>query len=242
MISSEDLRNQDNVDWVLEYADYRASLEGGSFNTVIANVDQLYDQFAYGVDRHFIAFRNFGYWTKENYTKPEFMFIIGKGREYRENRTEEQVQNNVDSYVPTWGNPGSDNMILATDELPVPIYPIGRLAAKNAEEVKEYLDKVRTHDENLKLPQTIEDRHWQKQVLHLSGGDATLQEVLANNLRVMEDTLENNMFGADVTTFYKKSVEAIEESTSDQIFNLINNGLSIITFFGHSSVDQHRDE
>jgi len=202
----------------------------------VANVDQLYDQFAYGIERHFIAFRNFGYWTKENYTEPKFMFIIGKGREYRDNRTKEQIEANNDAYIPTWGNPGSDNMILATDELPLPIYPIGRLAAKNAQEVKEYLDKIRDHDENLLLPQSIEDRQWQKKVLHLSGGDATLQEILANNLRVMADTLSNNMFGADVTTFYKKSVEAIEESTSDKIFNLINNGLSIITFFGHSSV------
>ena len=36
------------------------------YRVVIADVDQLYDQFAYGVERHFIAFRNFGYWTKEN--------------------------------------------------------------------------------------------------------------------------------------------------------------------------------
>jgi len=236
MISSEDLRNQDNVDWVQEYADYRASETGGSYIPVIANVDQLYDQFAYGIDRHFIAFRNFGYWSKENFTKPEFMFIIGKGREYRENRTYDQIENNIDAYVPTWGNPGSDNMILATDEIPLPIFPIGRLAAKNAREVEEYLDKIKQHDQNLHIPQTIEDRQWQKKVLHLSGGDATLQEALAANLGVMEDTLTNNIFGADVTTFYKKSIEAIGESTSDAIFNLINNGLSVITFFGHSSV------
>lgn len=236
MISNEELRNQDNTDWVQEYADYRASNLGGSYVPVIANVDQLYDQYAYGIDRHFIAFRNFGYWTKKNYTNPEFMFIIGKGREYSVNRTQEQIENNVDAFIPTWGNPGSDNMILASDTLPLPIYPIGRLAAKNAEEIKEYLDKVKVHDENLGLPQTIEDRLWQKKVLHLSGGDAKLQEILAKNLEVMGDTLTNNDFGADVTTFYKKSIEAIEVATSDQIFNLINNGLSIITFFGHSSV------
>jgi hypothetical protein len=236
LISNADLRKQDATDWVEEYAKYRESQEGGSFNPVIANVDQLYDQFAYGVNRHFIAFRNFGYWTQKNYTKPEFMFIIGKGREYRENRLESQIQENVDAYVPTWGNPGSDNMILSTNELPLPIYPIGRLAAKNAQEVKEYLEKVIEHDENLNNPQTIEDRLWQKRVLHLSGGDASLQETLANNLAIMEDTLENNAFGAEVTTYYKKSIEAIEVATSDRIFKLINDGISIITFFGHSSV------
>ena len=66
LISSKEIRDQDATDWVQEYANYRASEVGGSFIPVVANVDQLYDQFAYGVDRHFIAFRNFGYWTKEN--------------------------------------------------------------------------------------------------------------------------------------------------------------------------------
>lgn len=236
IISNEDLRSQESTDWVQEYADYRASMAGGEYTPLIANVDQLYDQYAYGIERHFIALRNFGFWTVENYSQPKFMFIIGKGREYRSNRTPEQIAENYDSYVPTWGNPGSDNMILSSDEIPLAIFPIGRLAAKNAQEIKEYLEKIQTHENNLNLPQTIEDRLWQKKVLHLSGGDATLQEVLANNLAVMADTLTNNKFGADVTTFYKKSVEAIEESTSDQIFHLINNGLSVITFFGHSSV------
>lgn len=236
MITNAALRNQGGTDWVQEYANYRATEKGGSFVPVIANVDQLYDQFAYGVERHFIAFRNFGYWAKENYLKPEFMFIIGKGREYRENRTYEQIQGNEDAFVPTWGNPGSDNMILSRNDLPLPIYPVGRLAAKNSQEIQEYLDKVKEHDENLLIPQTIADRQWQKRVLHLSGGDATLQEILANNLAIMEDTIENNGFGAEVTTYYKKSIEAIEVATSEQIFNLINNGISIITFFGHSSV------
>jgi len=238
IISNALLRNQGGTDWVQEYADYRASITGGSFNPLIANVDQLYDQFAYGIDRHFIAFRNFGFWTKENFTDPQFMFIIGKGREYRANRTEEQIAENLDAFVPTWGNPASDNLILSNDEIPLPIYPIGRLAAKNATEIKEYLEKVKEHDENMKLPQTVEDRLWQKRVLHLSGGDQTLQEVLARNLDVMEDTLTNNKFGAEVTTFYKRSIEAIEVTTSERIFDLINSGVSIITFFGHSSVGQ----
>ncbi|MDF1694534.1 MAG: C25 family cysteine peptidase [Saprospiraceae bacterium] len=236
LITSKDLRSDGSVDWVQEYADYRASETGGSFRPVIADVDQLYDQFAFGVDRHFIAFRNFGYWAKKNYTQPEFMFIIGKGREYRENRFEEQVESNIDAFIPPWGNPGSDNMILASDTFPLPIFPIGRLAAKNAKEIEYYLDKVKVHEGNINIPQNIEDKHWQKKVLHLSGGDVTLQEVIANSLRVMEDTLENNYFGADVTTFYKKSVETIETPISNQIFDLINDGLSIITFFGHSSV------
>ena len=42
----------------------------------------------------------------------------------------------------------SDNMILSTEERAVPIFPIGRFAAKNEQEIKDYLEKVMQHDQN----------------------------------------------------------------------------------------------
>lgn len=237
LLSSTKLRNEGNVDWIQEYADYRASEDGGGYSPVVLDIEQLYDQFAYGVDRHFISMRNYGFWAKENYDEPKFMFIIGKGREYTRTRSEYLMSSVTEYYVPTWGFPASDNLILSDNEIPVPIFPIGRLAAKNATEVEEYLQKVIDYDRNKNNPSTIEDRLWQKRVLHLSGGDDVgLQEALARNLDQMGDTLTNNLYGAEVTTFYKRSLEAIEIATSEKIFELINDGLGLITFFGHSSV------
>ncbi len=236
MISSEGLRNQDNIDWVQEYADYRSSMTGGGLVTSLVDVEQLYDQFAYGIDRHFISMKNYVHWAAKNYDDPKFLFIIGKGIEYPGVRRDSSLQKAIDFQVPTWGNPGSDNILMTTKNSPVPIFPIGRLAAGNSDDVRNYLDKVKDHEQNVNNPSTIEDRRWQKNVLHLSGGSSNIQDALFNSLEIMRDTIENNMFGANVKTFKKKSTEPIEDATSELIFDEIKNGLSIITFFGHASV------
>ena len=235
MISSEGLRNQDNIDWVQEYADYRSSMTGGGLVTSLVDVEQLYDQFAYGVDRHFISLKNYVHWTAKNYDDPKFLFIIGKGIEYPNIRKDSSIQEATNFQVPTWGNPGSDNILMTTKDSPVPIFPIGRLAAGTSYDVRNYLDKVRDHEQNVNNPSTIKDRSWQKEVLHLSGGGSTLGENLFIFLEEMRDTLENNKYGANVSTFRKESTDAIEFATDDLIFENINNGVSLITFFGHAS-------
>lgn len=236
MISSEVLRNQDNVDWVQEYANYRSSMAGGGLVTSLVNVEQLYDQFAYGVDRHFISLRNYVHWAAKQYDDPKFLFIVGKGIEYPKIRIDSVVQEAIEFQVPTWGSPGSDNILMTTKDSPVPIFPIGRLAAGNSDDVRNYLDKVKDHEQNVNNPSTIEDRRWQKNVLHLSGGVSTLGENLFIYLEEMRDTIENNMYGGNVSTFRKESTDAIEFATDDLIFEDINNGVSLITFFGHASV------
>ena len=236
MISSQGLRNQGSIDWVQEYADYRGSMIGGGHVTSLVNIDQLYDQFAYGVDRHFICMKNYVHWTEATYDDPKFLFIVGKGIEYPKIRIDSVYQTETEFQVPTWGNPGSDNLLMATKDSTVPIFPVGRLAAGDFNDVKNYLDKVKDHDLNVNNPSTIEGRKWQKNMLHLSGGDNLIQEGLFNNLEVMRDTIENNMYGAEVKTFRKKSTDPIEDATSEVIFEEIKNGVSIITFFGHASV------
>ena len=44
------------------------------------------------------------------------------------------------------------------------------------------------------------------------------------------------MFGAEVSTFRKTSTDNLQSADSEAILNLINSGVSIITFFGHSAV------
>ena len=234
MITSKALRNQDNIDWVQEYANYRESMTGGGLVTSIVDIDQLYDQFAYGVNRHFISMKNYIHWADATYDEPKFLFIVGKGIEYPKIRID-SIAESSEFQVPTWGNPGSDNLLMATKDSSVPIFPIGRLAAGDYNDVKVYLEKVKDHEFNVNNPSTIEDRSWQKNVLHLSGGGETLGENLFIFLEEMRDTLEHNMFGANVNTFRKQSTDAIEFATDDLIFKDINNGVSLVTFFGHAS-------
>jgi len=228
------------TNWVQEYANYRSSSEEGSYSTIIVEIQQLYDQFAYGVQRHPISIRNFGHFVEKFWENPEFVFIIGKGREYIGIRKEEDLNNPQDLpvLVPTFGFPGSDNLLLGSNTSAPPVIPIGRLAATVPKEVDIYLRKVKGFESNTDLPQTIEARAWMKHVIHLGGGSGPGEQALIkSNLSAMEDVIENNQFGGEVSSFFKSSSDPVQISTSDLIFDRINKGVSIITFFGHSGAN-----
>ena len=240
ILTSERLMNDPEnggMDWIQEYADYRSSEQGGGFTTFVASSEELYDQFAYGVERHAIAVRNYLHYVQE-LAAPQFAFIIGKGREYFSSRTNEDFEelHNQQFYVPTFGNPGSDNLLASSNTTFTPVIPIGRLAARTPVQVKEYLDKIVLHESSDNESQTIDDQLWKKRIIHLSGGDANIQQILFTYLSNMANVISNNSFGADVITFRKFSSDPIQTSTSTEILNLINSGTSIITFFGHSAV------
>ena len=224
---------------VEEYAAYRQSTDGGAYSTVIVDINQLYDQFAYGVDRHYISIRNFGHYISKNWSSPEYFFIVGKGIETDKMRTADKVAEYKDHlfYVPTFGNPGADNLLLSDNYTSAPVIPLGRIAASTPTEIEIYLDKVKAFEANKNLPQTIEEKYWMKKILHLGGGDPAIQGTIRRNLEYLEEIIESSTFGGDVTAFYKESTDAIEVSRAEQLFELINDGLSIITFYGHSGVN-----
>lgn len=226
---------------VQEYADYRASLDGGSFNPIIVEVEQLYEQFSWGIERHPFAVRNFALYIKKSWANPKYFFIIGKGREYPSYRTAAGLQSalNFGFYVPTYSFPGSDNLLLAGTDGFTPVIPIGRIAAKSANEIWIYLNKVKEFEQNKSLPQTIADKAWMKNNLHLGGGNGAIlseQLQIRSNLENMAKIAKNGKMGSFTKGYYKTSTDPIQQPRTEEIFEYINNGLSLITFFGHSSV------
>ncbi len=243
IISNSSLSNdpQSGTNWVEEYSNYRNSPAGRSFNSVVVDVNQLYDQFGYGINRHQISIRNFGHFLKKEWTDPEYLFIIGKGRPYDQIRTESNLNEAITNktfHVPTFGaKTGGDNLFLATNDTDYPIYSIGRLAAKDGNDVRIYLDKVMSQEANQIGSQTIESKAWRKRILHLGGGNSNNGEQarFKGYLNGFENIIENNQFGGDVTSFYKVSSDPIQISLSDQIKGIIDEGISLMTTFGHAS-------
>lgn len=227
--------NGDN--WVQAYANYRASVEGGNFEPLVVDVEQLYDQFGYGVARHPQAIRNFAHFMQQKWeVPPRYFFIIGKGRTYNAIRTNSQLSSEAaqNFAVPTFGRPGGDNLLLATHENSAPIYALGRLAVSDAQDIRIYLDKVKGY-ENLQKSTAEEDRAWRKEIIHLGGGGSPgEQATIKNQLAQMEQIIENNDFGGNVFTFTKTSSDPIQQSVSSLLTKKINSGASIITFFGHA--------
>lgn len=228
---------------VEEYAAYRQSMEGGNYSTLIVDVQQLYDQFGWGINRHAISIRNFGLFINKNWSTPaEYLFIIGKGRNYNTSRTKGQLNaaNNASFYVPTFGVPGSDVLLMCNKGRITPNLAVGRLPVETPAEIAVYLNKIKEHEKLNELPSTIEDRAWMKRVLHLGGGSGSSQgeqSLIKNYLEGMGEILKNNEFGAEVHGYYKTSTDPIQVSVNEAIFKLIDDGVSIISFFGHSSTN-----
>jgi hypothetical protein len=247
-ISFKDFKN-DNADYIIitsdkfikegvasEYANYRQSLAGGAYKTLVVNIKDLYDNFAYGIQRHPLAIRDFTHFIKKNWQNPKFIVLVGKAREFNVLRFPGQLNNNATTYdVPTWGYPGSDILMAASNSSDKPLIPIGRIAASTPAEVRIYLDKIKGLELTQKnAPQTVVERDFMKNILHLSGG-ASVGTPIKFQLKSFEDILSKGKFGANVTTFYKNTTDPVEIAQNDKIFERINKGLSVITFFGHSA-------
>ncbi|MBK9016078.1 MAG: hypothetical protein IPM82_19575 [Saprospiraceae bacterium] len=151
--------------YVQEYADYRSSATGGDYSTVIVDVQQVYDQFGWGLNRHPLSIRDFGHFVKKNWAEVKYFFVVGKGREYPNVRTSAQLisTSNTSYFIPTYGTPGSDNLLLAGSDGFTPVIPVGRIAVSKVEDIRIYLDKVQQFEANRDLPQTIADKAWMKQ-------------------------------------------------------------------------------
>ncbi len=240
IISNRKLFDDGNgVNWVQEYADYRGSTAGGSYSPVVVEIQQLYDQFAWGIQRHPLAVRDFALFVKKQWQAPKYVLLLGKGREYTAIRAEAQLAAATTFYLPTFGVPGSDNLMLAGTDGFTPVLAVGRIAASTPKDIQVYLNKVKEFEANQNLPQTIADRAWMKRILNLGGGNGAIlseQALIRSYLENMADILENGKMGASARGFYKTSADPIQQPQTEDLFNYINEGTSIITFFGHSAV------
>jgi hypothetical protein len=222
---------------VKTYGDYRASSSGGNHNVITVITEDIIDQFAYGIERHAIGGRNFAFFVNQHWPNLNYWFNIGKGIEYPAVRLAggNSATLNEKYHVPTYGAPGSDLLMLSEVDKAVPLYSVGRLAATTDQEVADYLEKMIVHDDKDRWEHTVEDRYWMKRALHMSGGRDIDQQIIFFSLENMRFEIEYVQFGADVTTVRKFPDEVVTASLSQTSSELINDGVSLITFFGHSA-------
>jgi hypothetical protein len=216
---------------VLDYCFYRAST---GYAPVLVPIQRLYDQFAYGVNNHPMAIKNFAAYIKQHWQTvvPENIFLIGKGRVY----TSTRASNLADNLIPTFGYPPSDNLLLAPIHSDVPVIPVGRLAATDGDQVRDYLSKIKKLENTAKDSLDFDNQKWRKQMIHLGGGaNYGEHNILKNHLLNIEPLMEDGQSGIDVHSFFKEQDEHVSIPNSQLIDSLINNGVSMVTFFGHGS-------
>ena len=228
------------TDPVNEYKIYRSSATGGNHNAKIYMVDDVIDQFGYGIKKNPGGIRNFIRWARNTYTSPvKNVLLLGKGLTYTQQRAFEN-QPDIDrlSFIPTFGLPASDNLLAAdAGEDEIPKVSIGRISAINGDEVAIYLSKLKQYEAQQAFSSPlISDKAWTKNVVNVVGASdgalgAILQADMDNYKRILSDTL----YGGNVNTFSKVSSAPVEPNASEKLYNLFQEGIGLLTYFGHSS-------
>jgi len=219
------------------YAEHRASPLGGSFDTLTIRMEEIYDQYAYG-EKSPVALYEFlkVYWPVH---KPTHMLLaarslavfsqgrLGNATVYYRNAPQAF---DFQDLVPVGGYPFSDNVyVIGIDPArpAVPAMAVGRIPAKSAQQLADYLEKAIEKD------QVGVSEPWQKELVHLSGGVSEFElERYFNFLNGFKTIAEGPYLGGNVTTYRKRSNSVIEaiDITGD-----LNEGRSLLTFFGHGS-------
>ncbi|WP_237586783.1 putative type IX secretion system sortase PorU2 [Pontibacter russatus] len=226
-----------------EYAAYRASEAGGGYDTLLLDVEEVFNLFHYG-DYSSNAIRRMTRYMATS-ARPVQLFIIGKGVKYADQDYYYTHYLGKFSYyqvgarhpraaeldlVPTGIVPSSDLVFSADfrNGSYVPAVPTGRLAVTTPEAIIAYLNKVKEYDT------AKEGEPWRKNILQLGGGKTTAEiNQIAGYLRGYAAIAEGPLLGANVKERYRQNVSEVVEAVN--VSEELNNGLSLLTFFGHSS-------
>lgn len=217
---------------------YRQWKQDNGYQAKTVSIEDLYDQFAYGIRYHISAVRKFAQYIVNKWPQDSrYFFLIGKGIEFawcnNTPYTREQC------FVPTFGYPGSDELLTAFGTNLKPLIPVGRISVINGGEVGDYLSKAKEFvNAQNSGPQTIAHSGWMKNVIHLCGGNTVSdQEYFLSYLNSYKALIEDPYYGGKVFTFSKNTTDPVQQATSDELDSLIQTGVSLITFYGHSSVN-----
>ncbi len=224
-----------------QYRQYRNSAAGGSYVAKIYDIEELTDQFAFGIKKHPLSIKNFLRFARANFSgalNPKFCFMIGKGVMYDAARmAQNEPYTDRLNLVPTWGNPGSDVLLASANYDPVIATPIGRLSAVTPQEVSIYLQKVKEYElAQTSSLQTIANKAWMKNTVHVAGAsDNFLSQLLESHLNGYKTINEDTLMGGRVYTFSKQTTGPVSTITNALMASLFQSGIGLFTYFGHGS-------
>jgi hypothetical protein len=228
-----------------QFAAYRASVAGGRYDTLLVNMDQVVDLFHYG-EFSSNAIRKFMTYMLTS-ERPKHLFIIGKGMKYAWDDYNSSYYKGKWSFyqvgarhpkvheidlVPTGMIPSSDIFFSADfrNERYEPRIPTGRLSVTNADQIIAYLNKVKEHEA---LPEGLA---WRKNILQLGGGSTVPQMALFSQwLSNYKNIVQGPLFGGRVIEKYRHSLSDFVNYIN--VAEEVNAGVSLVTFFGHSSTN-----
>lgn len=223
----------------MAYANYRQTNPYNRYNTVVVDVEDLYDQFGGGIRHHPLAIRNYmRYIYHQAPSDPQGLFLIGKSvQSVKKGGLPDMWGYRTDPIagerclVPTIGWPSSDLLFgldLAGTQPAYLSVPVGRLAARTPDDVFHYLEKVQSVESQ-------EPAAWMKNILHFRGGNTETERAQFNMaLHSFQVLAEDTFFLGKVTQFNKDGGDVIEQAAVDSVTRMIHDGVTLMTFFAHA--------
>lgn len=212
-----------------EYAAYRASAAGGGYDTLLVFVSDLVNQFHYG-EFSSNALKRLSTYLAQS-PRQKFMLYMGKGYEVRMLNYKSAASRALD-LVPTGlgTHPGSDILFSAdfrNDDYE-PHFPTGRLLVISPDQIVAYLNKVKEYES------AEEGAAWRKNILLLGGGKTSSEiRQFSNYIDSYATIAAGPLLGANTIKKTRQNLSEVVESID--VSKEINEGVSMVTFFGHSS-------
>jgi len=207
-------------------ARYRESTDG--YSTVIADVEQLYDEFNHG-HKHPSAIRDFLRTAWEYWREPRPRFVLLMGDASWDAKQRKAISTKVD-FVPAFGNPVSDNYYVRFSEVstdPTPYLAIGRIPAETPADADAVIDKILEFES---LPPQVQDNRF----LFSVGGQSEFEQALL--LKPYEESLVLNYVlpnCGDAIRIHKRTMTMISYDDLDTLIHEVNRGITWFFFLGH---------
>ncbi len=242
-----------------DYKNYRSSPNGGGFNAKVYDINELTDQFAFGIKGHPLAVKDFVRFMDAQYpTKPKFILLMGRGISYMERRsldlqdpstfaTNLPLAAKMD-FIPTFGWPPSDVLMVSPNIAVAPTAPVGRIGAISGQEIRNYLQKLIEYETQQRTPSpVIADKLWMKNYMQIVGGrelgEPELFKAFMDAYAAItgfyipgsSTPAADTLFGSYTEQFVKTDAATIQQASSERIGQLFQEGLGLISYFGHSS-------
>jgi hypothetical protein len=207
-------------------ADYRR--QHNSFQTVVLNVDDIYDAFNDGVFSPLAIQRAMKHASRSWMPGPSFLLLFGDATwDVKQRYSSTQFSN----FVPSLGNPVSDALLVCFDggDDILPDVSVGRIPATTLEDARAIIDKTIEYE-------SAPSAAWKKNFLFISGGlDEDEQELFKKQSQslVTEFVDAAPTFGNPI--YISKEDEENEADERSLILDRINGGVLWTNFIGHAA-------
>jgi hypothetical protein len=221
------------------YANYRASTAGGSYDTLVLRMEELYDQFAFGERTPWAlqAFLKF-YWPIH---RPQYLLLTGRSiapfvQAWVDNASV-FYRNAPHSFefqdlVPSAGFPASDSYFvkgLQPEEPELSAMAVGRIPSKTSQDLSNYLDKV--------IEQESSGIAGPQRILHLVGGMNPAELARHDSyLAGFAALARSGLPEVEVTTYSKETTSEVQRI---DLSEELNAGVPLLTYFGHGSLSSN---